>query len=633
MIVPVKRVNLVLTPADKAGVFLALQKQELFMVKGFNLKNHPLYNNDQLVKTKKAISILEAHQKKKPFFSTISVDSVVLETGDEQAKTIVDKVIDLENKIGEKSEDIRRLTADNKAYLPFTFLSVAQEKLETSILVEFFSYKIKEEKREYIENALTKVGVEYEAGVYDKMLYIAIALFEDVKKDVEIALNAVEAEEIKLPKTHLNYNEAINKNEQKIQIFSGEIELLNGLIDEQTTNLELIKTYYDKEANILVREHIPHKTSENFILLEGYAREDQMPELEQVISTVTDDYEIEVIENAKEVLPTALKNNRFVKPFETITDSFSVPNNKEIDPNPAMSAWYWLFFGFMFADIGYGLILLAGTLLMLKLKKPRGGFKKLLQVFMYSSISTIVFGLITGSLFSVELTTIFPGLPNIFLSPVNDPMLVLIISLVVGAFHIMTALVFKTLRLIREKDILGALAEAVSWILILLLGLVFIADMMEILWPTNVIVSYGSLGLVLLGLAFIVFLSGRGNKNPLTWAMKGLGGLYGATSYLSDILSYSRLLALMLSGAVIGSTMNQLAGMVSGAFFGVGIIFSILIIIVGHLFNFAMSLLSAYVHGGRLQYLEFYGKFYEGGGIAFEPLAYQLNYINEIKEN
>lgn len=632
MIVPVKRINLVLLPEEKITVFLALQKEELFMIKGFNVDNHALFNNEQLVKTKKVIKILDHENKKKNLFSTITVDYETIDNIAEDETVVIDEVVTIENQKAEKIDKIQRLNEQIKAISPFTFLSVSQETLSENTLVDFKAYKVALEKKEYLQTALTNLGLEHELGDVNKEVYFVVAQIQEVMPDLKIALEAVQAEEVVLPPSKLTYQESIEVNKAKVIELTAEIDSLNTALKSHVKSLEAIKTYYDKEVNRLVREHVPFKQSNHFIVLEGYVREDQLTRLEQVLSDYATTYEIETITDQKEPLPTALKNNKFVKPFESITDSFSVPNNKEIDPNPVMSVWYWIFFGIMIADIGYGLVLLVGTILFLKLKKPRGGFKKLLQVFMYSSISAIIFGLVTGSVFGVGFTEIIPSLPNIFISPQNDPLTVLVASLVLGALHIVTALVIKAILMFRDGDILGALAEAVSWILILLAGLVFVADMSSIIWPTNTIVSYITLGLIGLGAAFIVFLSGHGSKNALGWILKGFGGVYGVTSYLSDLLSYSRLLALALSGGVIAFTMNLLAGMVAPALYGFGIIFAIAIIIVGHVFNFAMSLLSAYVHGGRLQYLEFYGKFYQGGGYAFKPLSYQLNYINEIKE-
>lgn len=633
MIVSVKRANIIFPKEEKLPLLLAIQRQEIFMIKGFNSKNSAIFNNDSLVKTEKVIKILSKHQKKKPLFEVISVSDDDFNNCDENEISVINRVIESENRRSVIEEQIRKLEDQNSTFTNFDFLSVSQEKLENAQLLTFKAFKVKVEKQDFLINALQTIGVEFEYGVVAKDVYLVIPFFQDIAKDINIALNGAEAEELKLPQAELAYAQALEANTLKLTELKQELENIEKALDNEVSHLTQIKTFYDKQVNRLVRDTIPHKETENFIMLEGYVREDQTAQLEALLEKESSGSEIEYLNDSQEVLPTALKNNKFVQPFESITNSFSVPNNKEADPNPAMSVWYWLFFGIMFADIGYGIILFVGTLLMLKLMKPKGGLKQLLQVFMYSSISTIIFGAITGSLFGVDLITIFPGLPNIFISAVSNPMLVLIASLVLGAFHLITALVFKAVKMIKERDILGALAEAFSWIFILFFGMLYIADMMNIFWKSMPIISYISLGFVLLGAAFIVFLSGRSAKNVGGYLLAGFGGIYGATGYLSDILSYSRLLALMLSGAVIGSTMNLLAGMVSGALFGFGIIFSIAIIIVGHLFNFAMSLLGAYVHGGRLQYLEFFGKFYEGGGIAFEPLSYQLHYINEIKEN
>jgi len=153
--------------------------------------------------------------------------------------------------------------------------------------------------------------------------------------------------------------------------------------------------------------------------------------------------------------------------------------------------------------------------------------------------------------------------------------------------------------------------------------------LMVVLKGPAVYVAYSMIGL---GALLILFLNGRNAKGFFGKVLGGLGGLYNSTSYLGDVLSYSRLLALSLSTAVIAFTMNLLAGMVMGIPV-IGILFGLIIYLIGHVFNFAMGLLSAYVHDGRLQYLEFFGKFYEGGGYEFKPFSYQYKYLDAIKEN
>ncbi len=201
-------------------------------------------------------------------------------------------------------------------------------------------------------------------------------------------------------------------------------------------------------------------------------------------------------------------------------------------------------------------------------------------------------------------------------------------SLVFGILHIINGLGFKMAILIKRKDYIGAIADGLSWILILI-GLVFVAAQI-IIWTSLVVLSYIGLGLAGLGAVILLVLAGRKSKNIFGKIFGGLGALYKSTSYISDILSYSRILALSLSTAVIASTMNLLAGMIQGSV--VGIILSIFVYLIGHIFNFAMGMLSTYVHDGRLQYIEFFGKFYEGGGYLFEPFAIRLKHINEISD-
>jgi len=201
-------------------------------------------------------------------------------------------------------------------------------------------------------------------------------------------------------------------------------------------------------------------------------------------------------------------------------------------------------------------------------------------------------------------------------------------SLVFGVLHIINGLGFKFALLIRRKDYVGAIADALSWILILV-GLVLFAAQL-VIWTSASLLSYIGLGFAGVGALLLLFLAGRKSKNIFGKVLGGLGALYKSTSYVSDILSYSRILALSLSSAVIASTMNLLAGMIQGSV--IGFILSLLVYLVGHVFNFVMSMLSAYVHDGRLQYIEFFGKFYEGGGYLFEPFSIRLKQISEISD-
>ncbi len=389
-----------------------------------------------------------------------------------------------------------------------------------------------------------------------------------------------------------------------------------------------MKIYYDFTYNKILKDKVKLSTTEQVVYVEGFVSElDYEPFVSQMKSKLTCDVEDVEISN-DEIVPTALKNNKFVQQFETITNMFSAPNPNEIDPNPVMSVWYWIIFGIMMGDIGYGLAMLIGFSLFIKLKRPKGELKKLSYIFAYSGITSIIAGILFGSFFgaSFDLLNVIgtwfgrSDLSSTILEPTVNPLPMLIISMALGGLHIICGLILKMILEVRRKNILAALADGLSWIFVLVGVALFL------------VVKPAMIGIIVVGIGalMVLLLAGREKKSLFGKFFGGLGGLYGASNYLSDILSYSRILALSLSSAVIAYTMNMLAGMVQGSI--IGFIFSIAIYIVGHVFNFVMGLLSAYVHDGRLQYLEFFGKFYEGGGTVFTPFEYQLKYINEIKK-
>ncbi len=376
---------------------------------------------------------------------------------------------------------------------------------------------------------------------------------------------------------------------------------------ERVREVELL---YDKLNADLRRQDTPFNQTDSTFYIEGWVEAVRAEELDEVIRRATGVYELIVEEaSADEKPPTQTKNNKLVTPFETLTDMFSRPNPLEkIDPNPYMAPWYWLIFGMMMADAGYGLVMMIAISLFLKLKKPKGEFKKLVTVLLYASVPTIFWGIMFGSYFGAE------WFPPVMVTPLYNPLLVMILCLGIGGVHICFGLGISAYYKFKTGAWQDALGNQISWIFLLLgIGLLFV--------PALKLVSYIALGL---GGVLLLCFAKFETKNPLIRVFGGVAKLYDITGFMSDILSYSRILALMMSSGVVGMVMNMLAGMVQGS--AVGWFFSLLIYLVGHIFNLAMGLLSAYVHASRLQYIEFYGKFYDGGGYAFEPLAVQPRY-------
>ena len=273
----------------------------------------------------------------------------------------------------------------------------------------------------------------------------------------------------------------------------------------------------------------------------------------------------------------------------------------------------------MVGDVGYGVVLGIVTFIFIKVFKPKGGTLQLAKILCLSSISTILWGVFFNSYFGFSLPFYKP-----IVGIMDDPIKLLALSIAVGALHIITGLVMKIVKDCKKHEFQEMLGKDLSWILVIVgIGLLAVS---------LAVPSFNKwIGIItaLVGVALVILFAGHASKNIFARGAMGIAGLYDATSFLGDILSYSRVMALVMSSAAVASVMNVLAGMVAGSV--VGYIAAALIFVVGHVFNLALGLLSAYVHDCRLQYIEFYGKFYEGGGKQFKPLTTKTKYNNDIK--
>ena len=307
-----------------------------------------------------------------------------------------------------------------------------------------------------------------------------------------------------------------------------------------------------------------------------------------------------------EIPPTVLKNPRVIQPFEAVTDMYAVPSSRGFDPNAIMAFFYFIVFGMMVGDFAYGVILTLGAFMVLKLKKPSGMFRRITTVVMYCGISTALWGLFFGTIFSIE------GVPYV-LSPLQDAdgaMATLGLCLGIGVLHILTGLGIGAYMDIKRGHFFAAIFDRVSWMLVIVGGIMVLVGG-----------SIGNVGsyLAIAGVLILLFTQGRSKKGVVKKVMGGLSSLYGVTSYVSDILSYCRIFGMGLATTVIAMVFNTIAGLMMGGV--AGYIFGIVILTVGHVFNIAINALGAFVHSARLQYIEFFNKFYEGDGHAFMPLG------------
>jgi V/A-type H+-transporting ATPase subunit I len=312
-----------------------------------------------------------------------------------------------------------------------------------------------------------------------------------------------------------------------------------------------------------------------------------------------------------EDIPVVLSNPKLVQPFELITELYSLPDPRGIDPNVFMAPFYFVFFGMMVSDAGYGLVisLLAGLALW-KLKLAGLG-KKLVQLLFLGGISTFIWGAVFGGWFG-DLIKAKP----LWINPLDNPMAVLALSFVLGVIQIYTGLLLSAYKNVRAGNTAAAFMDQGLWI-------VFLSGLIMLAFP-----QLGSIAkyVALTGAVGLLLTQGRSQKNIIMKFLSGLISLYGVTGYLSDVLSYSRLLALGLATGVIAVVVNTMARLVGVNI--IGIILMIIIMIAGHIFNIAINVLGAYVHSSRLQYIEFFGKFYDSGGRAFDPLRVKTTFVD-----
>lgn len=387
---------------------------------------------------------------------------------------------------------------------------------------------------------------------------------------------------------------------------------------------EMLLAYINREQ---AKDHV--LTSKHLFLVQGWIPVDERELfLNNLYRTIPlDEILVEFDEpQSKEYksVPTKLKNNKVVRPFEMLTEMYSLPKYDEIDPTPWMAPFYMVFFGMMVADIGYGLLMLIAAFLARKLFTLPRGMKRFADFFFVLSFPTIIWGFIYGSFFGIELPPTIFGIASPFpiLSTTRDVNSILALSVVFGLIQILTGLAINGVMQVKRKQYLNSIGDGFAWMGILI-GIV-IAGLGKVLLNSDPLFLVGIAAAALSALLIVAvpLLQSASKGKGL---LKGLYGLYGITGYIGDLVSYTRLMALGISGGSIAAAFNMLvAFMPPVARFTAGLVLIVLL----HALNLFLTLLSAYVHGARLQYVEFFGKFYEGGGRPFAPLKTEEKYIN-----
>jgi V/A-type H+-transporting ATPase subunit I len=405
-------------------------------------------------------------------------------------------------------------------------------------------------------------------------------------------------------------------------------------LSKNLENLKITLDYTGWEKEKLEATKVINNTQYSFEAV-GWIPSSNIKKVEEDLEKETNQYAInELPLEEGEVPPVIIKNNNFMSPFEAVTKVYGLPKYSELDPTPFLSAYFIVFFALCLTDAGYGIIIFITMWLMNKKLKLAEGVKKLVKVLMYGGIVTFVIGTLFGGWFGLTpdqvpeaLTYTTAGGDKLFIfqtiNSIKNPITVLILALTMGFIQILMGVIMKLVHGIKYKDKKQAILDSGPWVF-MLSAIGFYVIVAAGLLPIGLI-PVAKWMLIIAALA-LVFTQGRDKKNIIGKFLSGILSLYGLVGYLSDVLSYSRILALGLATAIIGLAVNTVVGLVSG-FPYIGWLFAIIVFVGGHTFNLLINSLGSFIHSGRLQFVEFFTKFMEGGGREFKPFSKKCKYL------
>ena len=418
---------------------------------------------------------------------------------------------------------------------------------------------------------------------------------------------------------------------KRMDELDNQLQICTDRLRRLSEKLPEVQVLFDLETTALTAAIQKQKlaTTEHCVVLEAWVPAEREARLSAALDKLPCAYGLAEPAEDEEP-PVLLRNNSFASNFEWVVSMYSYPKYGTFDPTFIMSIFYFIIFGLMFADVGYGALLVLVGFLAPRILHTKPSMTRMLNMFAYCGISCTVFGFVFGGWFgdlpyalmtgfggyesaeaAKEAYPIFNGLTvtlggnPISLNPLDNPMAFLVVSLAMGAIHLVGGMAVKFVLLCKEGKVPDAIFDIGSyWILFAGIGLIFV----------NSTVGWITLGV---GALIIIATYGRAQKNPIMRVLMGFKGIYDLISYASDLLSYCRILALGLAAAVMAQVFNLLATMGGPTPFG--FVLLVVVLLVGHVLNIAINLLGSFVHTSRLQYLEFFGKFFEDGGAGFDP--------------
>lgn len=559
-------------------------------------------------------------------YSSLMDDGMLMDT-----MKICERVSSIVSEREELNKELKKEEFRKTSYLPWESLDIAAEDMKTGTCgISCYILQgppVIDDLKAAADEKDTALYAELVSAEQDEQ-YIAVVYPVSEERSVRDIAGMYGAREFKLEDISGTFSDNIAACEGKITELTDDIETKTQELEAMASDLEKLEMACDavKVRIQCLSGHEDFMRTDTVDIISGWIPANKKAMLDKRIGKFDCCCEYEKPAD-DEPFPVLMKNSKLVEPFGAITEMYSLPNSHSIDTNWAIGLFFFIFFGMMLSDAGYGLLLLIGGLGGAKLLDLGDGAKRLMKMIGICGISTIFWGLMYGSVFGDAIPTVaktFFGkeitMPML-IDPLHEPMTVLILACALGVVHLFVGMGIKGYILIKRGHVWSAVFDVGFWY-IFLIGLPLLLTPA----PFNLVGKIMSIA----GAAGLVLTQGREKPTIIGKITSGIMSLYDVTGYFSDVLSYSRILALGLATGVVGSVVNIMGSMAGGNI--IGAILFIVIFAAGHMLNLGINALGAYVHSARLQYVEFFGKYYEGGGTKFEPLAIKTKYVKVTEE-
>lgn len=552
----------------------------------------------------------------------------------EQAERYVDEVLALEEKLRDTNDKINKLDQEETLIKPWIGYATPLEMKGTHKTIIHEGVVPTTVDMTEIINELEGIG-----GIVVKLInadkdlnYVAFICLRSKEEEIMSLLKQKGFSEVYFRHLKGTVAENVERIKKEKEELFAKVKDIEKEAAERASLRRIIENYCDLTAIDADREKVRTKLlkTKTTFYLEGWIPERLTAKASKLLDKMNCCYRFAPPKEDEEV-PVLLDNKNFFVPFEAITEMYSLPDYRGFDPTSIFALFYAVFFGMMLSDAGYGILMTVACFVVLHKFKLEGNMYKMIRLFFYCGISTIIWGALFGGWFG-DFIQVFARtvlgkevvINALWFNPLDDPMKLLIFSLALGIIHLFIGMGIKAYMQIKEGHWFDALCDEGFWYFT-------IVGLIALLGGSSISPVLPEIGqwLAIIGAAGLLLTGGR-DKKGIGKVTGGLSNIYNITSYLSDILSYARLLALGLATGVIAQVVNTMGSLFGGGVFG--IIILVVVFIFGHALNLAINALGAFIHSSRLQYVEFFGKFYEDGGEPFDPFRKKTKYIKIEQE-